>query len=112
MPNLASGSKAILAALPPNHVRALYEDVDEIDLSKLRRELTLVRKRGFAINDQLTEAGLTAPGVAVRGPSGAPEAAISLAIPTARFDRHQLPTWVAAMTAAATRIENDLAGRS
>ncbi|MEU5722756.1 IclR family transcriptional regulator [Micromonospora sp. NPDC047738] len=110
--HLASGGKAILAALPPNHVRALYEDVDGIDLPKLRRELTLVRKRGFAINDQLTEAGLTALGVAVRGPSGAPEAAISLAIPTARFDRHQLPTWVAAMTAAATRIESDLTGRS
>lgn len=88
---------------------ALYDSVDDIELPRLRRELTLVRKRGFAINDQRTETGLTALGMLIRNPSGEPEAGLSLAMPTARFDRETLPTLVGAMSATATRIENDLA---
>jgi DNA-binding IclR family transcriptional regulator len=103
----ASGGKAILATLPADEVTALYDGVDDVDLTKLRRELSLVRKRGFAINDQLTETGLTAVGVVLHGPSGTP-AALSLALPTARFDREHLPTWVGALSAAAAAIEHDL----
>jgi DNA-binding IclR family transcriptional regulator len=109
--HLASGGKAILAALPHEEVSARYESAEGVDLPKLRRELTLVRKRGFAINEQLTEAGLTALGMAIRGRSGTPEAAISLAMPTARFDRHQLSSWIAAMSATVARIENGLSGQ-
>ena len=107
--HLASGGKAILATLTPEHLSMLYDGDGDVDLTKLRRELSLVRKRGFAVNNQLTETGLSALGMVVRGPAGAPEAAISLAIPTARFDRDQLPTWVGAMSACVARIENDLA---
>jgi DNA-binding IclR family transcriptional regulator len=107
--HLASGGKAILATVTPEHLTKLYDGVEEVDLTKLRRELNLVRKRGFAVNNQLTETGLSALGMVVRGPAGAPEAAISLAIPTARFDRDQLPTWVGAMSACVTRIETDIA---
>jgi IclR family acetate operon transcriptional repressor len=101
----ASGGKAILAALPPDRVTAMY---DGVELRQLERELALIRKRGFAINDQLTETGLTAVGMLIREPSGDPEAGLSLAIPTARFDREKLPTWIGAMSAAVARIENDL----
>lgn len=107
--HMTSGGKAILAALSPDQVTALYDSVDDIELPRLRRELTLVRKRGFAINDQRTETGLTALGMLIRNPSGEPEAGLSLAMPTARFDRETLPTLVGAMSATATRIENDLA---
>ena len=108
--HLASGGKALLASLPPDHVTALYESSpEEIDLSQLRRELALVRKRGFAINNQLTEAGLTALGMALHDPAGEPTAAISLALPTARFDRDLLPTWVGAMSTTVAKIERDLA---
>lgn len=106
---LASGGKAILAALPPEEVTALYEGDARTDLVRLRRELALVRKRGFAINDQLTETGLTAVGVAVRREDGSPLAAVSLALPTARFDRDMLPAWVGALSAAVARIEAALA---
>jgi DNA-binding IclR family transcriptional regulator len=104
----ASGGKALIAALPPDQVTALYEEVDGVELPRLTRELALVRKRGFAINDQLTETGLTALGMVIREPSGDPEAGLSLAMPTARFDREKLPTWIGAMSAAVARIENDL----
>jgi len=44
----------------------------------------------------------------IREPSGDPEAGLSLAMPTARFDREKLPTWIGAMSAAVARIENGL----
>jgi len=106
--HLVSGGKAMLAALTPAAVDALYEDAD-FDLARLRRELRLVRKRGFAINDQLTETGLTAVGVAVRDAAGAPVAAVTSAMPTARFDRDALPGIVSAISDAAGEIENALA---
>ncbi|MFB4279852.1 IclR family transcriptional regulator [Nonomuraea sp. MTCD27] len=108
----ASGGKAILAALPATDVTALYDGDATVDLPRLRRELALVRRRGFAVNDQLTETGLTAIGMAVRGPAGTPLAAVSLALPTARFDRDELPGWVSAISAAVTRIQLALAQRS
>ncbi len=103
---LASGGQAILAGLPAAQVAEL----DGADLpSRLPRDLAAVRRRGFAINDQLTETGLTALGVAIKDQAGSPVAAISTALPTARFDRKLLPTWVGALIAAATRIENAVA---
>ncbi|WP_020673631.1 IclR family transcriptional regulator [Amycolatopsis nigrescens] len=109
--HLASGGKALLAALPPAEVTARYAGEGETpDLARLRRELGLIRKRGFSINDQFTETGLTAIGVAVPGVDGPPEAALSLAMPSARFDRDRLSGWVAALSAAASAIARELAG--
>ncbi|MCX4398706.1 IclR family transcriptional regulator [Streptomyces sp. NBC_00257] len=107
--HMASGGKPILAALPPDQLTALYDGADGIELPRLKRELALVRKRGFAINDQRTETGLTAVGMLIRNPVGEPEAGLSLAMPTARFDRDMLPTLVGAMSATTARIESDLA---
>ncbi|MPY81190.1 MAG: helix-turn-helix domain-containing protein, partial [Actinophytocola sp.] len=106
--HLASGGKAILAALPADAVEELYQDTD-VDLARLRRELRLVRRRGFAINNQLTETGLTAVGMRVDHPAGTPVAAVSIALPTARFDRDRLPAWASALSEAVTAIEADLA---
>lgn len=105
----ASGGKALLAQLPPAAVTRLYEDDDDLDLRRLRRELTLVRNRGFAINDQLTEKGVTAIGVALQDRSGSPTAAISISMPTARFARDHLTGWTNELTATAAAIERDLA---
>lgn len=110
--HLSSGGKAVLAALPPPRLAELYADAPEVDLSRLRRELSLVRKRGFALNDQATETGLSALGMLVDDHSGQPTAAISLAMPTARFDRHRLAGWVEAMTEAVSGIAHDLAGEA
>lgn len=107
--HLASAGKVILAGLGAGELAELYVDQPEVDLARLRRELGLVRRRGFAINDQRTEAGLTAVGVVVRDPQGIPVAGLSLALPTARFDRELLPTWVGALAGTASRIEGGLA---
>jgi DNA-binding IclR family transcriptional regulator len=107
--HLTSGGRVILAALPPEEVTARYDGHGEVDLPRLRRELALVRKRGFAINDQRTEAGLTAVAVAVRDGSGSPVAAVAVAMPSARFHRDLLPGWVGALHATAAAIGHALA---
>lgn len=105
---LTSGGKAILARLAPHEVTSLYENDAEIDLVRLRRELGLVRKRGFAINDQRTETGLTAVGLALVDRAGTVVGALSLALPTARFDRDGLPRLVSALAVTAEAIRRDL----
>lgn len=100
--------KAVLAALPPEEVAALYGGSDDVGLPRLRRELALVRKRGFAINDQRTETGLTALATAIRDASGAPVAAAAIAMPTARFHRDHVSSWVAALNRAVSRVEREL----
>ncbi len=107
--HLASGGKAILAAMPREDVTSLIEKVDGVNPTGLRRSLGLVRMRGFAINDQATEKGLTAIGMVVRDPAGNPTAAIAIAMPSCRFDRDLLPTWVGTMSATIALIERDLA---
>ncbi|WP_432828861.1 IclR family transcriptional regulator [Dactylosporangium sp. CA-092794] len=109
--HLTSGGKALLAALSSHDLAELYPDPEAagVNLAKLRREVGLVRRRGFAINDQLTETGLTAVGVVIPDPDGRPMAALSIAMPTARFDRDLLPAWVSALSAAATATGRDLA---
>jgi IclR family transcriptional regulator, acetate operon repressor len=108
----ASGGKALLAHLPPGRVDELYQAAGDVELPRLHRELSLIRKRGFAINDQLTERGVTAIGVVVRDPAGQPSAAISLSMPSVRFRRDQLTGWVHELTTTATVIERDLGGHT
>lgn len=103
--HLASGSKAVLAGRRPAEVAALYADrLPAAQVAALQRELVRVRRRGFALNDRRTEAGVTAIGRAVAGTA----AAVSIAMPTARFSRDRVPGWAAALTAATDRIEREL----
>ncbi|MEU0989209.1 IclR family transcriptional regulator [Streptomyces sp. NPDC005953] len=110
--HLASAGKALLAAKPPEDVIALYEQDTEVDLPRLRRELTLIRNRGFAINDQRTEAGLTAIAVIVRDldlDRDAAVAAVAVAMPSTRFHRDRVPEWVGALRSTASAITGALA---
>ena len=106
--HLTSGGKAILASFDKSRIRELYAQHPDVDLTRVVRELTVTRRRGFAINHQQTERGLTAVGVAVRDHDGAAIAAVSLALPSARFDRAQLPRYVRALQSTSRRIEEDL----
>ena len=107
--HITSGGKAVLAAMPPQEVDSLLKDAEDVDLTRLRHSLRLVRRRGFAINEQATEKGLTAIGRAVLDRAGNPVAAIALALPSCRFDRAHLPGWVDELAATVTAIEADLA---
>jgi len=104
---LSSGGKALLAGLSADVLAPTFEGLDEPAAARLQRELRTVRRRGFAINDQATEAGLTAVGVAIPPVADMPPAAISVALPSVRFSRADLPSWSAAMAVAAAAIGTD-----
>ena len=106
--HLVSGGKAVLAALDEERRAAVLAPLGAAASAKLERELRTVRRRGFAVNDQETEAGLTAVGVAVPDSAGHTPAALSVAAPTARYSRDRLPAWGAALAAAAGAIARDL----
>ncbi len=78
-------------------------------VGELRRELALVRRRGYALNHQQTETGLTAIGAAVHDRRGVAQAAVCIAMPTARFHRDRLTELVAALHDTTHDIEELLA---
>lgn len=106
--HLSSGGKAVLAGLGDDELAAVLAPLDEATATRVLRELRAVRRRGFAVNDQETEAGLTAVGVAVPPAGGFSAAALSLAAPSARYSRDRLPVWGSALAEAAGAIARDL----
>ncbi|MDN5917975.1 MAG: IclR family transcriptional regulator [Pseudonocardia sp.] len=108
--HLVSGGRAILARLSRAELEARYADEAQtgVPLELVERIVRQTRRRGFAVNDQATEAGLTAIGHAVGSPGDTPAAALSLALPTARYHRRMLPDLVSALAGAARAIERDL----
>ncbi|WP_406462439.1 IclR family transcriptional regulator [Streptomyces sp. NBC_01622] len=107
--HLASGGKALLATLPDDEVdRLLARPLAVDERHALIRELRLVRRRGFAVNDQRTESGVTALAMAVRGGSGAPRAAISLALPTVRFSPARMLHLAERLAVVARAAERDI----
>jgi IclR family transcriptional regulator, acetate operon repressor len=114
--HLVSGGKLMLADLPDAQLEAFYAEEkwadrpgERPDLAALRKELRVVRERGFAINAGRTETGLTAIGRAVRLPGEPAEAAVSVSMPTVRFSESRLPQLVAALALTARDVEQDLA---
>jgi IclR family transcriptional regulator, acetate operon repressor len=94
-----SGGKAMLADLDWSEVEALHPHglrpwphARIGDLPSLRRQLAKVRKQGYGTNTEESERGVTAIGASIRSPSGRPVAALSVATPTARFDRRHEPS--------------------
>jgi DNA-binding IclR family transcriptional regulator len=108
--HLASGGLAVLATRPEAEIRDLYEDLDSdvSDVDALLRALRRIRKQGFAVNPQRTEAGVTAIGCALPRRPGGVAAAISLAMPTMRYRREQLRDWVRQLATTAERIAKEV----
>jgi IclR family acetate operon transcriptional repressor len=112
-----SAGKAMLAAMEPADVERSYRrraeqdgtDFDARAYAKLATELEAVRHRGFASNDEGTEEGISAVGMAIRDGSGAAVAGLSVAVPHQRY-RHALETGlVDQVTRARDAVEADLA---
>jgi DNA-binding IclR family transcriptional regulator len=107
--HLVSGGKMLLATLGDEEIRTLYSANAGIDVQTLLAQLHRIRQRGFAINDQKTERGVTALARPVLGADGHPMAAVALAMPSARFSRGRLPEWIGDLGATAAQIERALA---
>lgn len=107
-----SGGKALLAQLAPAEGEALYRigspepALTKAEWDELAGELKLIRRRGYATNPEGTEAGLHAIGMAMRDESGEAVAALSIAMPTARYAKQRLTTMVRELRAAVEAIEH------
>jgi DNA-binding IclR family transcriptional regulator len=89
-----AGGKALLAALPASDVDRRYQG-DAIEartphsitgLDDLHAELEQIRERGYALNHEEGEDGVSAIGVAINDLIGYPLAALAIAVPTPRFE--------------------------
>jgi DNA-binding IclR family transcriptional regulator len=87
---LTATGRALLAALPPAQVRALFPGPEAFvqrhgtgpaSLSQLRRVLTATRARGYAVEDGLVTPGLASVGAAVLDHTDHPVAAVAVTYP-------------------------------
>ncbi|MFD6529785.1 IclR family transcriptional regulator [Streptomyces sp. NPDC060184] len=87
-----------------------YQDglADRPDLARLRSELDLIGRNGFAVNQERSERGLVAVGVPVHDRDGAAVAGLSVSMPSVRYDPHDLRSLVATLSGAARALEADL----
>ncbi|SFO42582.1 transcriptional regulator, IclR family [Pseudonocardia ammonioxydans] len=108
--HLASGGRALLARLPRDELDARYDggEPDGVTREQVERVVRQTRRRGVALNDGGTETGLTAVGFPIGAPGREPAAALSVAMPTARYHRRLLPELVAALADAAGAVDRDL----
>ena len=92
-----SSGKALLAFVPKNQREDILDGWDLpkrtdhtiTDLDALRRELNLVRRRGYAENRQESEPGVVSIAAPIRDSSGEVVASLSLAGPSERMDAHR-----------------------
>lgn len=86
--------KSILALLPQAEVTKIlssetltaFSPNTIIDPDTMNRELALTRARGYALDNEEHEPGVSCVGVAIRNHTGEPIGAISISAPTSRLD--------------------------
>ncbi len=114
----ASGGKALLAELDVAKLHRLYgsgalaesdEAMTEQEFDRLIRELKLVRRRGYAMNNQETEDAVVACAVCVRDRSKAAIGAVTVSLPVNRYHPERLEPILGRIRTAVAAIEHDLA---
>jgi DNA-binding IclR family transcriptional regulator len=113
--HVTSGGKALLAALPPDRLRALYpnglpgeRDKTPEDFERLMNELVSVRRHGYACNLQESERGVHAVGACVRDRTGTAVAAVAVAAPSVRCTHARLAELSQPLLAAVQAIGQEL----
>lgn len=111
----SSGGKAILASLTNAELDRLYEEgmpawrtARYTDVPSLKRHLARVRKAGYGINHDETERGVSGVGVVVRDGQGRPVCALTVAVPSVRFEAEQVDHYCDALARAADQLERAL----
>lgn len=115
----SSGGKAMLAELTPADIEQIYRDglppwpAARIgSVAELKRHLAETRRAGFGINVEETEQGVVGIGMALHSAVGNPVAAVTVALPSARFRKDQLDGFVAALRACREATEVRLSARA
>jgi DNA-binding IclR family transcriptional regulator len=110
-----SVGRAMLAALPAGDVDQVYRSglppwrgSHITTMTGLRRQLTIARKQGYAVNQEESEQGVVAVGACLRDAEGRPVAGISVSIPSVRYSRSHLPRYAAALRAATAQAQGRL----
>jgi DNA-binding IclR family transcriptional regulator len=107
---LTASGLAMLAALPPAQVRALFPDRTALvqrdgrgpaSTTRLRAELQAVRQRGHAVEDGLVTPGIGSVAVAVLDHNDYPVAGVAVSYPQADVDAVAAAALVRAVTQAA-----------
>jgi len=116
--HLTASGRAILAALSPSQVRALYPDraafVDRHGLgprtpTALRAVLAETRQRGYAVEDGEVTPGFSSVAAAVRDHTGHPVAGVAVTFP--HDDAPEVPATIAATRRTAERLTARIGGR-
>lgn len=110
-----SGGMVLLAELPPAEAcRLVARDSvpgdDPPDDAVLARDLAVVRRDGFAVNDGRSERDVVAVGVPIHGPDGRALAGLSVSMPSTRYDPRRLPSLTSTLARAARALDADLRG--
>ena len=108
--------KVLLADLPAAERRALlsaqplesFTEHTLTDLDRLEEELALVRARGHSEDNEEYTRGVRCVAVPVRDHTGRTVAAMSVSVPTIRFDQSRADDTLARLTAAATALSTSL----
>jgi DNA-binding IclR family transcriptional regulator len=118
---LTASGLAMLAALPPEQVRALWPHRRDLrrrtnagpaSLTELRRVLADARRDGYAYEDGYVTPGLASVGAAVSDHNGYPVAAVALTFPSGEVDVAGRRTLAAGCVAAAGRVARQIRGRA
>jgi DNA-binding IclR family transcriptional regulator len=117
---LTASGLAMLAALPAAQVRALFPHRDSLvqrdgrgptSVTQLRRELTDVRNRGYAVEEGSVSAGLSSVAQAVLDHTGHPVAGVAVTYPSGEVDAAEKARLVAAVNRTATSLSYRLGAR-
>lgn len=116
---LTASGLAMLAALPPAQVRALFPHRDALvvrqggptSTTQLRRLLTDVRTRGHAVEVDTVTPGLSSVAHAVLDHTGHPVASVAITYPTTDVRSAEVESLVAASRRAAQVISSRLGAR-
>jgi IclR family transcriptional regulator, KDG regulon repressor len=110
--------KVLLAGMGDPELSAVAERLDLAPFTPktlrtpqaLAAEVSEIRKRGYAMDDEEHEAGIHCVAMPVRDHAGATVAAMSVSWPTFRYERQKEPAYLEAIRAATAEISAILGG--
>ena len=118
--HLTASGRAMLAALPPAQVRALFPDAAAFSLrnaqgprtgSELRRVLDRVRTQGYAEEDGEITPGMASVAVVVRDHTGWPTAAIAVTFARDGMAESTWPSLAEQLAGTASELSRRIRGR-